>query len=143
MHQYRSEARELAARWPLNRASRAACRAAYVALMVRSHTLPAPQRAKELPVPLLQRHAKEEERWVACVADARSWLGRTHTYSHTDAERRGEEEREHEQASEQQPQQQQHELPHLSDSLNQPNQPRCLPISLFQARRGTLTLAHD
>ena len=90
-------------RWPLNRATHGACRAAYVALMVRSHTLPAPQRAKELPVPLQQRHAKEEERWVACVADARSWLGRTHTYSHTDAERRGEEEREHEQASEQQP----------------------------------------
>jgi len=126
VHQYRSEARELAALAPQPSHSRAACRAAYVALMVRSHTLPAPQRSKELPVPLLQRRAKEEERWVACVADARSWLANTHT--HTLTERRGEEEREHEQASEQQPQQQQEELPHLSDSLNQPNQPHCSSI---------------
>ena len=69
--------------------TRAACRTAYVAQMVRSHTLPAPQRAKELPVPLLQRRAKEEEQWVACVADARSWLGpHTHT-KHTQRETRG------------------------------------------------------
>ena len=123
VHQYRSEARELAA-LPLNRATHAACRAAYVALMVRSHTLPAPQRAKELPVPLLQRRAKEEEQWVACVADARSWLG-----PHTRAERRGEEEREHEQASEQQPQQQQGRAASPL-RLSQPTQSPSLPLDL-------------
>jgi len=128
VHQYRSEARELAA-------------------------LPQPSQARSLPSRVrcadgtfahAASAAKSQRAPSTAVAAARQgrgamgrvrggcevMVGPTHARMQRDAGRRSVSTSRQANNNPNQQQRQEQELPHLSDSLNQPNQPRCLPISL-------------